>query len=196
MKLHFIPISFLILLFSTASFSQDTTQTSHSQESSVLQTYKNEVGLAFNTNSYSSSIGLSYHRYMGKQQKIASYFNLGTNFKDAISTKTGVLWYLKPKARSLTIGLAVDFLYSKYSYTEHDFSKRTIFLGISGEVGYTFIIKERLTIYPSFNYSPLMYIYHKEDGYNNGSQFNQSDSFSTGYSYGYLGFGIKLGYRF
>ena len=128
----------------------------------------------------------------GRNKKTGTYVSFDY---DRISYKveSGVRWFFVPQGKSIFIG--TSFIFSQ----EHDdrgldgsgFELTKKYLNINFDIGYSFLIKNRLVLQPYFQIAPFPYLFVERGG-DRGPAWNTR----LGYESTPLIIGLKVGCRF
>jgi hypothetical protein len=182
------------------------TQVVFSQEQDTVQTVnlRNEIGIDGEFNR--SIISVYYSHYLGQQNKFNIFGQVGGSLNaNAIKNytlATGGQWFLKPSGKSLTVGVKLYYHNINEQGQFFDgigveyYSKKGYELSIAPEIGYTFLIQDKIRIYPyivPFAYSYVSGTDTRTYNYNSEEHIiNLSDEQSTISQ----SLGIKVGLRF
>ena len=189
----------LIALLGQVVFSQESDSVTR-----VSPSFSNEIGIdgEFDKN----IVSLYYLRYLDKNNKYAAFLQLGgpltVNTHKNFAVSIGGMWHLKPEGKSLTVGLKFYYLHIREEGSFYDgiglenYSKQGYELSIAPEIGYTFLISNKIRIYPyvvPFAYSHIVGTDTRTKSYNSTKkEINLSDAQSSISQ----SFGIKVGLRF
>jgi hypothetical protein len=173
-------------------------------DSSNVTFLDNEIGVDGELDK--SIVSAYYLRFFGKKNKVAAFAQLGGSLAEN-ATKNyafslGGLWHLKPNGKSLTIGLKLYYQNISVDSEYYDgigltySSQKGYELSVAPEFGYTFLIKDKIRIYPYV--VPFAYSYVSGDNtkkYNYNSQVDVTDLSDTRSTISQSA-GIKVGFRF
>ena len=195
-------ISFVLLSFIGQSlFSQSKDSIISSKETVFFQ---NELGVDAELDK--SIISIYYKRYFGKRNKFAGFVQLGgpvtVNTYQNFVVSMGGMWHLNPEGKSLTVSIKLYYQNIRQEGEFFDgigveyYDKEGYEFSFAPEFGYTFLIKDRLSIYPyvvPFAYSQVVGTDTRTYSYN--STVNETD-LSAEQSTISQSLGLKIGLRF
>tara|TARA_B100000809_G_scaffold1765_1_gene2027 strand:+ start:396 stop:1037 length:642 start_codon:yes stop_codon:yes gene_type:complete len=166
--------------------------------------FKNEIGI--DGEFEKSIISLYYLMYLDKKNKYTVFAQIGgpltPNAHKNFAVSVGSMWHLKPTGKSLTVGLKFYYEHIRQEGEFFDnvgleyYTKKGYELSIAPEVGYTFLLHDKIRIYPylvPFAYSYVVGTDTRTVSYNSTVQVSDlSDEQGTISQSG----GIKVGIRF
>lgn len=176
----------------------------YGQEELIPKSLKNEIG--FDGEFEKGIISIYYLRYLGAHRKYALFGQIGgplsVNTHENYALSIGGMWHLKPEGKSLTVGLKLYYerISQKGGFFDgvglEYYSKDGYELTFAPEIGYTFLINDKIRIYPYI--VPFAYSYI--DGtdtrtFNYNSEKHVSD-LSEEQSTISQSVGVKIGVRF
>lgn len=142
---------------------------------------KNELGVQIQPDRYSSFVGINYTRFFGKKIAFQVEYTPLMSYKKSSAnlnkTTVGVLWYSHQQRKRWIIGANVSTFY--YFNTPEGINyKSNMSFYVHPEIGYNFLIKDRISIQPNISIGV-------------GRDFHNRFSFYTE-----KGLGLRLKYRF
>lgn len=179
-----------ILIFITVFCS--TFQLLAQDERSNLSQNGFEAGLKSSTSNYAATvIGVYLSKYWSDKQKFSSSASFELN-KYTYKAELGGRWHFKQQGKSLFIGSSLIFINEDQQTCEFcEVRQTTAYINLNFDIGYSFVISDKLSLQPYFQISPFKYLYLETEG-TVGPTWNSR----VGHQEVPFSLGIQAGWRF